>query len=156
MEDKDFRRRFGHRAETNAATAKRPEEGSISMETILCVDDDPSILELYKDEFSEEGYHVILARNGKDALRKFEGEKFDVVVMDIRMPRMDGIETLMAMLGKDRQVSVILNTSYPQYRDNFMTWGAEAYVVKSSDLSQLKAKIREVLDRRKKTEQTEG
>ena len=125
------------------------------MKKILCVDDDPNILELYKEEFSEEGYHVIPARNGKEALRKFESEKFDVVVMDIGMPQRGGIETLMAMLGKDRQASVILNTSYPQYRDNFMTWGAEVYVVKSSDLSELKMKIREVLDRRKKAEQTE-
>ena len=129
-------------------------ERSTPMETILCVDDDPNILELYKDELSEEGYHVILARNGKEALRKFESEKFDVVVMDIRMPQMDGVETLMAMLGQDRQAAVILNTVFPQYRDNFMTWGAEAYLVKSSDFTELKMKIREVLDRRKKTEQT--
>ena len=120
------------------------------MKKVLCVDDDPNILELYKDELSEEGYHVILASNGKEALRKFESEKFHVVVMDIRMPQMDGIETLVAMLGKDRQASVILNTVYLQYRDNFMTWGAEAYVVKSSDLSELKKKIREVLDRQKR------
>ncbi len=125
------------------------------MKKILCVDDDPNILELYKDELSEEGYHVILARNGKEALRKFENEKFDVVVIDIRMPQMDGIATLIAILGKDRQASVILNTVYPQYRDNFMAWGAEACIVKSSDLSELKTKIRAVLNRRKKTEQTE-
>jgi DNA-binding response OmpR family regulator len=124
------------------------------MKKILCVDDDPNILELYKDEFSEEGYHVILARNGKEALAKFESEDFEVVVMDIRMPQMDGVETLTAMVGKDRQAAVILNTVYPQYRDNFMTWGAEAYLVKSSDFTELKTKIREVLDRRKKTEQT--
>jgi DNA-binding response OmpR family regulator len=60
------------------------------------------------------------------------------------------------MLGKDRQASVILNTCYPQYREGFMTWGAEAYVVKSSDLSELKRKIREVLDRRKKAKETAG
>jgi DNA-binding response OmpR family regulator len=130
-------------------------ERSTPMETILCVDDDPNILELYRDEFSGEGYHVILARNGKEALRKFESEKFDVVVMDIRMPQMGGIETLGAMLGKDRQMPVILNTSYPQYRDNFMTWGAEAYVVKSSDFTELKTKIREVLERRQKTSRKE-
>ena len=74
--------------------------------------------------------------------------------MDIRMPVMDGIETLTAMLGKDRQVSVILNTAFPQYKENFMTWGAEAYVLKSSDLTELKQKIREVLDRRKKRSRT--
>ncbi len=126
------------------------------MKKILCVDDDPNILELYADELSEEGYHVILARNGKEALREFESEKFDVVVMDIRMPQMDGIETLTAMLGKDRQVRVILNTGYTQYRENFMTWGAEAYVVKSSDFTELKTKIREALDRLKKAEETAG
>jgi len=66
------------------------------------------------------------------------------------MPMMNGIETLTAMLGKNRQIPVILNTAYPQYRENFMTWGAEAYVIKSSDLTELKQKIREALERRRK------
>jgi len=122
------------------------------MEKVLCVDDDLSLLRLYQEELTEDGYKVILAKDGKEALNKFEKESPNVVVMDIRMPVMDGIETLTAMLGKDRQVPVILNTAYPQYRENFMTWGAEAYVIKSSDLTELKQKIREVLDRRKKTE----
>ncbi len=120
------------------------------MEKVLCVDDDLSLLRLYQDELSEEGYKVILAKDGKEALAKFEKEKPHVVVMDIRMPVMDGIETLTAMMGKDRQIPVILNTAYPQYRDNFMTWGAEVYVIKSSDLTELKQKIREILDKRKK------
>ncbi|MBI5968863.1 MAG: response regulator [Deltaproteobacteria bacterium] len=121
------------------------------MEKVLCVDDDASLLRLYQIELSEEGYKVILARDGKEALKKFEKESPQVVVMDIRMPVMDGIETLTALLGKDRQIPVILNTAYPQYRENFMTWGAEEYVIKSSDLTELKKKIREVLDRRKKS-----
>ena len=121
------------------------------MEKVLCVDDDLSLLRLYQEELTEDGYKVILAKDGKEALKKFEKESPNVVVMDIRMPVMDGIETLTAMLGKDRQVPVILNTAYPQYRENFMTWGAEAYVIKSSDLTELKQKIREVLDRRKKS-----
>ena len=124
----------------------------MEMEKVLCVDDDLSLLRLYQEELTEDGYKVILAKDGKEALKKFEKESPNVVVMDIRMPVMDGIETLTAMLGKDRQVPVILNTAYPQYRENFMTWGAEAYVIKSSDLTELKQKIREVLDRRKKGE----
>jgi DNA-binding NarL/FixJ family response regulator len=43
-----------------------------------------------------------------------------------------------------------LNTAYPQYRQNFMTWGADAYVVKSSDLAELKEKIREVIQQKRK------
>jgi response regulator RpfG family c-di-GMP phosphodiesterase len=66
------------------------------------------------------------------------------------MPMMDGIETLNAMLGHDRQIPIILNTAFPQYRENFMTWGAEAYVIKSSNLAELKQKVREVLGKRKK------
>ena len=124
------------------------------MEKVLCVDDDLSLLRLYQEELTEEGYKVILAKDGKEGLKKFEKESPNVVVMDIRMPVMDGIETLTAMLGKDRQVPVILNTAYPQYRENFMTWGAEAYVIKSSDLTELKQRIREVLDRRKKPEKS--
>jgi CheY-like chemotaxis protein len=120
------------------------------MEKVLCVDDDLSLLRLYQEELTEEGYRVILAKDGKEALKKFEKESPHVVVMDIRMPVMDGIETLTAMLGKDRQIPVILNTAYPQYQENFMTWGAEAYVIKSSDLTELKQKIREVLNKRKK------
>jgi CheY-like chemotaxis protein len=123
------------------------------MEKVLCVDDDLSLLRLYEDELVEEGYEVVLARDGKEAISKFEKENPQVVVMDIRMPVMDGIEALTNLLGKDRQIPVILNTAYPQYRENFMTWGAEAYVIKSSDLTELKQKIREVLDRRKKAPQ---
>ncbi len=122
----------------------------VAVEKVLCIDDDLSLLRLYQEELAEEGYKVVLARDGKEGLAKFEKEKPHVVVMDIRMPVMDGIETLTAMLGKDRQVPVILNTAYPQYKENFMTWGAEAYVVKSSDLTELKQKIRDILDRRKK------
>jgi DNA-binding response OmpR family regulator len=120
------------------------------METILCVDDDSRLLSLYQEELSEEGYKVILAKDGREAVSKFIEEKPQVIVLDIRMPKMDGIETLTAMLAKDRQVHVILHTSYPQYKENFMTWGADAYVMKSSDLSELKRKIREALEKRRK------
>jgi CheY-like chemotaxis protein len=120
------------------------------MEKVLCVDDDLTLLRLYQEELSEEGYEVILAKDGKEAISKLAKEKPQVVVMDIRMPVMDGIETMTLMLGKDRQVQIILNTAYPQYRENFMTWGAAAYVIKSSDLTELKQKIREVLEKRRK------
>jgi len=124
------------------------------MKKILCVDDDPSLLYLYKEELSGEGYKVILAKDGKQALEKFREEKPQVVVMDIRMPVMDGIEALNAMLGKDRQIPIILNTVYPEYKQNYMTWGAEAYLIKSSDLSELKHTIREILEKRKNLEKS--
>jgi len=117
------------------------------MVKILCVDDDSSLLFLYQEELSEEGYEVIVAGNGKEALEKYDRESPHLVILDIRMPITDGLETLNALLGRNRQLPVILNTAYSTYRDNFMTWGAEAYVIKSSDLSKLKKKIRKVLEK---------
>jgi DNA-binding NtrC family response regulator len=129
-------------------------EGRGVMKKILCVDDDSSLLQLYHDELSEEGYEVILAKDGQEALMKFENEIPDVVVMDIRMPRMDGIHTKTTFLGKDRGIQIILNTAHPLYRENFMTWGATAFVIKSSDLSELKQKIREALKNRERLRKT--
>ena len=83
------------------------------MKKILCVDDDLSLLHLYQEELMEEGYKVILAEDGRQAMEKFKEEKPQAVVMDIRMPLMDGIETLNAMLGHDRQIPIILNTAFP-------------------------------------------
>jgi CheY-like chemotaxis protein len=120
------------------------------MTKILCVDDDPSILSLYQEELSAEGYSVSIARDGKEAVVQFTKENPHLVIMDIRMPQMGGIEALNTILGKNRQIPVILNTAYPQYKQNFMTWGADAYVVKSSDLTELKEKIREVIEQKGK------
>jgi DNA-binding response OmpR family regulator len=129
---------------------RKRKEGA--MEKILCVDDDPIVLQLYYEELTDEGYKVILATDGKEALSKYSKEKPDLVILDIRMAGMNGLDVLTAILGKDRQASIILNTAYPQHRENFMSWGAEAYVIKSSDVTELKQKVQEVLEKRKKAE----
>lgn len=126
------------------------------VDKILCVDDDLSLLNLYQEELTEEGYKVVVARNGKEAVTRFSREKPNLVILDIRMPEMDGITPLNAILGKDRQVPIIFNTAYPQYRENFMSWGADAYVVKSSDLSELKQAICQVLERKKTHDKRES
>ena len=79
---------------------------------------------------------------------KYQTEHPQLVIMDMRMPGMDGIEALSTILGMDRQASILINSAFPQYRENFTTWGAEAYLLKSSDLGELKQKVREILDRR--------
>jgi len=67
-------------------------------------------------------------------------------VLDIAMPGMNGVETMAKMLDMDRQLPIILHTAYPSYKDDFMTWAAEAYVIKSSDLSELKEQIAKALE----------
>lgn len=115
------------------------------MKRILVVDDEKHICELYKMELEDEGYLVTLAHSGKDALKQVDGAPPDLIVLDIQMPGMDGIETLEKLLGKDKGIPIILNTAYSHYKDDFTTWGADAYVVKSSDTSKLKAEIKRLL-----------
>jgi len=115
------------------------------MKTILVVDDDEAIRTLLQEELSDEGYRVIIAGNARDALKKVEEEALDLVILDIRMPGMDGLEALPRILGLKEGLPVILNSAYTQYQESFMSWAADAYVVKSSDLSELKAKVKNLI-----------
>jgi CheY-like chemotaxis protein len=112
---------------------------------ILVVEDEEGLRLFYEEELETEGYEVITAANGKEAIQRLEEDKPDLVVLDIVMPVMDGMEALGRILGKDRKTPIILNTSYPGYRQDFMSWAADAYVTKSSDLGELKRKIKELL-----------
>jgi DNA-binding response OmpR family regulator len=111
---------------------------------ILVVDDDLHIQRLYKEEFQDDGYEVVVASNGKEALEMFEKENPDIVTLDILLPDMDGIHILRQIKEKNPKIPVIMSTSY-DYRDDFAVWASEAYIVKSSDLEELKAMIRKLL-----------
>ena len=117
----------------------------MAKQKILVVDDEINQALLYEQELSDEGYEVHLANSGREALEKIKQYSYDLVVLDIGMPEMDGLEALGRMLSIDNRLPVILNTAYPSYKDNFMSWAADAYVVKSSDLTELKTKIRDSL-----------
>ncbi len=117
------------------------------MKTILVVDDDEAIRTLLQEELEEEGYKVIIATNARDALKIVEKDPLDLVILDIRMPGMDGLEALPRILGLKEGLPVILNTAYTQYQESFMSWAADAYVVKSSDLTELKEKIKELVSK---------
>jgi len=113
---------------------------------ILVVDDDLHIQRLYKEEFEEEGYEVLTASNGKDAIELFDSEAPDIVTLDILLPDVDGIRLLRQMKEKRPKVPIIMSTAY-DYRDDFAVWASEAYIVKSSDLDELKSTIKKLLGR---------
>ena len=115
------------------------------MTTILLVEDDKNQRLLYEQELRQEGYEILAAIDGKDALEKVEEQLPDIVVMDINLPRMDGIESMGRIINKNKKIPIIINTAYSNYKDNFMSWAADAYIVKSSDLTELKTKIKELL-----------
>ncbi|MFP3905072.1 MAG: response regulator [Armatimonadota bacterium] len=117
------------------------------MPTVLVVEDDPNQRLLYQEELTEQGYDVLEASSGQEALDILNSKEVDCVVLDIAMPGMDGVETLGKMLDVDNTLPVILNTAYSSYKDDFMTWAAEAYVVKSADLSELKERVAEAIEK---------
>jgi DNA-binding response OmpR family regulator len=119
------------------------------MTTILLVEDEESLRILYEDELTRDGYCVLCAANGKDAVHMARSAQPDVIVMDINLPEnIDGLEAMSRILAENKGTPVIINTGYRQYQDNFMSWAAEAYVLKSADLGPLKEAIQDVLARK--------
>jgi len=115
---------------------------------LLVADDEKNLRALYQLELEGEGYDVETAANAAEVLEKIERTDFDVIVLDIQMPGMSGIDLLQKIMARDKRQPVILNTAYPSHRDNFMTWPADAYIVKSSDTTELKQAIQKVLVKR--------
>jgi len=113
--------------------------------TILVVDDEKNLRLFYEKELREEGYAVVLAADAKEALDRLRVSRPDLILLDIKMPGMDGLEALGRILSKDHTIPVILNSAFSSYRGSFMSWSADAYLTKSSDTTELKAKIRELL-----------
>jgi len=116
---------------------------------ILIVEDDASQRLLYSEEMKEEGYEPITAKDGKEAMQILKKIKPDLIVLDIVMPVMDGMEALGRIIGKHKDIPIILYSSYPHYKDDFMSWMADAYLTKSSDLTELKETIKNLLERKK-------
>ncbi|GAB4371134.1 MAG: response regulator [Deltaproteobacteria bacterium] len=115
------------------------------MKKILVVDDEEFIRELYRDELVEEGYRVELAADGKEALEKMDSFRPDLVTLDVKMPGLDGIEVLRRIREKDASVPVLLVTAFGEFRQDFMTWASDAYIVKSHDTLEIKSTVRKLL-----------
>jgi len=115
------------------------------MTKILVVDDDSRARLLYLRELSATGYSVQIAESGQQALQLFAENPPDLVVLDIRMPGLDGIDLAGRMVAQNCRVPIILHTAYSCYRDNYLSWVADAYVRKSSDLTELQSAIRRLL-----------
>lgn len=115
------------------------------MKKILVADDEMSIRLLYSEELKEEGYEVYLASNGKEALEIVETVPLDLVILDIKMPEMDGIEALRQIKERRPDLPVLLSTAYGEYKQDFATWASDEYLVKSSDLEDLRATVKRYL-----------
>ena len=112
---------------------------------VLFVDDEEGFLELYRAAFSRDGYLVETTATAEGARERLGQGGIDLVVLDIRLGEASGLSLLREIKASDAAIPVVLSTAYARYQDDFSSWLADAYVVKSSDLGELKRAVRRCL-----------
>ncbi len=115
------------------------------MKKILLVDDDESIQLLYHEELEEQGFQVLSALNGEEGLKKFKEDRPDLVILDIQMPGMNGIEVLRQMKMENATVPIILSSAYHEYKQDLGAWASDEYIVKSADIEDLLKAVRKFI-----------
>lgn len=118
--------------------------------TILIIDDNEYFAKLLADELGEEGYKTKHAFNGAEALLIIKDLKPDLIILDIVMPVMNGMEALGPIVRRYEDVPVILYSSYDEFKRDFKSWSADSYLIKSPDLTELKDEIRRLLLKEKR------
>lgn len=109
---------------------------------VLVIDDDQSLRLLYSTELTDAGFAVDTASDGNEGLEMVKRRHYDLIVLDIEMPDMDGLEVLNRLRTTAPQTKVLLNSAYSTYKADFQSWLADEYLVKSSDLKPLVDKLR--------------
>ncbi len=116
--------------------------------TVLVVDDDKQLRRLVQAYLTQEGFHVVTAADGQEALFVARHEKPDLIILDLMMPEMDGYE-FMRVYSKERETPVIMLTAKVEENDKVLglELGADDYVTKPFSMRELTARVRAVLRR---------
>lgn len=120
------------------------------MAKLLLVEDDALLVRLYQKKFTQEGHEVISAANGEEGMALLEKEQPDLVILDIMMPKMSGLEMLERIKANSATASVpviiLSNLGGEEEQDRALELGAVSYIVKANnDPAQVSAKVREIL-----------
>ncbi|MFY9729302.1 MAG: response regulator, partial [Candidatus Acidiferrales bacterium] len=121
---------------------------STTSPTILIVDDEPQIRRVMRTTLSSQGYSVIEAKSGEEALEKLRAERADLILLDVNMPGMSGLDTCRA-IRRTSDVPIIMLTVRNTEKDKVQALdaGADDYVVKPFGAEELMARIRAALRR---------
>ncbi|QQD84323.1 MULTISPECIES: response regulator transcription factor [unclassified Jeotgalicoccus] len=114
------------------------------MEQILIVEDDEKIARVIQLELDYEGYKTEIAYTGKEALEKYEDGAFDLVLLDVMIPKLNGLEVLRRIRLKDEKIKVIMLTARDAVMDKVsgLDSGANDYMTKPFEVEELLARIR--------------
>lgn len=114
---------------------------------ILIIDDNKQLLDLLKDMLSEEGFEVVLASNGTEGIKKHRENKPDIILMDLKMPKIDGIKTAAKIRTKDKKVIIIILTAYGSVESaaKAAKLNIYGYITKPFKIDELKNTIKKAL-----------
>lgn len=114
------------------------------MTKILFADSDPHIQQLCQEELVDEGYEVMIASNGQEAVQLMQSDCPDLVVLELLLPDMSGVETMQIIKGTCKETPVIFHSTY-NISQPLKPYGAYSMVLKSHDLDHLKSVVKGAL-----------
>lgn len=123
----------------------------MSLGKILAIDDEQNIRRLIRSEFTLEGFEVITAKNGEEGLRTFDQDDFDVILLDIKLPKLDGMEVLRRIKEKSGTTEVIMITGYGDIQSavDSLKLGARDYLTKPFKLDELLSIVKKAVQVRR-------
>ena len=121
------------------------------MTNVLLAEDDPNLGNLLKEYLEIKSYHVTLARNGEEALQAYKKQSFDILILDVMMPKKDGFSVAREIRKSDEQVPIIFLTAKAQKDDKIEGFevGADDYLTKPFNMDELLLRIKAILKRAK-------
>ncbi len=121
----------------------------MNKEHILIIDDEDYILRLAKDILVKSQYSVRTASNGNDGLKLFQKEKFDIILTDIKMPKMDGLDVIRSVRDKDKEIPIIIITGHGtlDIAINSLRLGAQGFILKPFTPAELRASVSDALEK---------
>ncbi len=120
------------------------------MERILLVDDEPSIRLFYADVLADNGFDVLEAESGDEALELIQTNPLDIVALDIKLGSQNGLDVLQRITRSKPELPVVLLTAYLSFQDDYTSWLADSYVLKSSDPTEFLREVRRIVKQPRK------
>ena len=111
------------------------------MNCILIIDDDYAVRLLYQEELEDDGYEVVTFGDCENLMDNIEQHRPDVIIMDIKMGKISGLDIIQEIRNTYYDIPIILCSAYSTFKADAKSMAADYYVVKSSDLSELKLRI---------------
>jgi CheY-like chemotaxis protein len=115
------------------------------MANVLVIDAHPDWRSRIVEVLEQDGHTARVARDGIQGLKEVASDLPDLVVMDVRLPAMDGLDLMSRLLDQHRKLPIVLHTDCVATRDNFLSWSADAFVAKEPQLRELRRTVHDLV-----------